>query len=138
MTASWFDLSLDSFLCCLAIGTLALSSGEKLRLAMAFGACDALASFLGAILPHALPAPPTLPIYLVACLLLGLAARYSRTLLYALPVLLGIDNFFESAGPESVLAAGLGSAALALGGLTLGGLVRPSLAPRRRWSAPPR
>jgi hypothetical protein len=47
-------LGLDSALCCFAIGCTSLAWNARLRLAFAFGACDAIASAAGALL-YALP-----------------------------------------------------------------------------------
>jgi hypothetical protein len=54
-----FALGLDSAACCMAIGTIALSSGERFRLALAFGACDMAAS----IVAYPLPASHAFAVY---------------------------------------------------------------------------
>jgi putative Mn2+ efflux pump MntP len=115
---SMFGLGLDSFLACLAIGAHELSWQERVRLAVAFGACDAAATFVGAVRPHWLLEPPALAIYVVFVLVLGRAARSNRTLLYILPVLLSLDNLFSGAPPSTALLLGLGSAVMAMFGLS--------------------
>jgi len=121
---SVFGLGLDSFLACLAIGSHELSWRERLRLAVAFGVCDAAATGLGSIRPHRIPEPPALLIYLLCALLLSRAARSSRTLLYALPALLSVDNLFAGAPASMALLLGLGSAAMAMFGLSLAAACR--------------
>jgi|HubBroStandDraft_5_1064220.scaffolds.fasta_scaffold321941_1 hypothetical protein len=115
-------LGLDSALCCFAIGCTSLAWNARLRLAFAFGACDAIASAAGALLNHPLAAPPTFATYLCCALLLGVAARYSRKLLYALPVLFSLDNFSYGDGLGNAIIDGMGSAVLALGALAAGAL----------------
>ena len=115
-------LGLDSGLCCFAIGLTPIAWSTSVRLALAFGACDAIASAAGALSNHPLAAPPTFIVYLCCVVLLGLATRYSRKLVYALPVLLSLDNFASGSGLGDALADGFSSAALALAGLVLGAL----------------
>lgn len=115
-------LALDSGLCCFAIGWTPLVWSTGARLALAFGACDAIASAAGVLCNHPLAPPPTLVVYLCCAGLLGLATRYSRKLVYALPVLLSLDNFASGSGLGNAVSDGIGSAMLALAGLSLGAL----------------
>lgn len=125
---SLIGLGFDSFLASLVIGSYAWSGRERLRLALAFGGCDAVAALVGQVWPHRFAEPPTLAIYLGCVFLLAVAARTSRIVLYALPVLLSIDNLF-SGGPASMVPAlGASSALMALLGLSLTALVRNNLA----------
>jgi hypothetical protein len=119
-----YGLGLDSLLACLAIGAHGLSWRERLRLAGAFGVWDAAATVLGSFRPHRLPEPPALVIYLLCALLLSRAARSNRALLYALPALLSIDNLFGGAPASMALLVGLGSATMAMFGLSLAAACR--------------
>ena len=115
-------LGLDSGVCCFAIGWMPLAWRTRAMLALAFGACDAMASAAGVLSNHPLAAPPTLVVYLCCAALLGLATRYSRKLLYALPILLSLDNFASGTGLDNAISDGIGSAMLALAGFSLGAL----------------
>jgi hypothetical protein len=85
-------LGLDSALCCFGIGCTSLAWSTRMRLALAFGACDATGSVAGALLHHPLAAPPSYAVYLCCAVLLAVAARYSRNILYALPVLFSLES----------------------------------------------
>jgi len=124
MLTSVFGLGLDSFLACLVIGWQELSWRERVRLAVAFGACDAAATLLGAFRPHPLPERPAFVLYLLFVLLLGRAARSSRTLIYALPALLSLDNLWGGRPASLTLALGLSSAVIAMCGLSLASACR--------------
>ncbi len=52
-----FDIGLgiDSFIACLAMGALPITRWEAVRLAAAFGLCDAAATLIGMQIPHAMP-----------------------------------------------------------------------------------
>jgi putative Mn2+ efflux pump MntP len=122
--AAIFDLGLDSLLAGLALGSRSLSWRDRLRFAMIFGLCDATANLCGSVWQHPFPEPPALAIYILCALSLCFAARYSRSLLYALPVLLSIDNLF-SGGPATMAPLlGFSSAAMALLGLTVAAACR--------------
>jgi putative Mn2+ efflux pump MntP len=116
---SGFGLSLDSLVAGFAIGHLSLSWRERLNLAIAFGAWDAAASFAGLGFPHRSLEPPSLMIYILCALLLGRAAQSSRNLLYALPAVFSIDNFFSGCPANAALALGLSSTILSLFGLSV-------------------
>jgi hypothetical protein len=122
--ASIIALGSDGFLASLAIGTLAMPWRARVRLAAAFGVSDALGTWLGALLQHGLPEPPALAVWLVCSLILGVAARSSHRILYALPVLLGLDNLFAGTSPDLAPALGASSALMAMAGLSLGGACR--------------
>jgi hypothetical protein len=122
---SMFVLGLDSFVSCLAIGSHSLSWRERLRLALAFGACDATATLLGTMRPHRVEELAVFPVYVLCALLIVRAYRPGRRLLYALPVLLSIDNLFSGDPVSMVPATGFGSAAMALLGVSLAAACRP-------------
>jgi putative Mn2+ efflux pump MntP len=116
--ASGLGLSLDSLVASCAIGFLSLSWRERLNLAIAFGAWDAAAILMGSAIPHRLLEPPSLAIYILFVLMLSLAARSNRRLLYALPMILSIDNFFSGCPASAAFALGLSSATLSLLGFS--------------------
>ena len=122
-------LGFDSFLAGLIIGFKALSWRERFHLALAFGACDGIATITGSLwwprlAEHQFATPgltePAAFALCLICLLLVLAtARKSRILLYSLPLLLCVDNFFCGLPASSAAALGASSATMALLGLTL-------------------
>jgi putative Mn2+ efflux pump MntP len=118
------SLGLDSFMAGLAIGPILPSWGGRMLSALAFGLCDGLASWLGASIQHQLPDLPEFVLYIGSVVLLLAGAIRSRAWLFALPLVLSIDNLAAAvpAGQAPVLA--LGSAAMAGVGLALGGVGR--------------
>ena len=116
-------LGLDSAFCCVAIGTAPLAWSTRLKLALAFGVCDAAASALGSIFAYPFPAPPALAIYLCCAVLLGFSARNDRRLINALPFVLSLDNLVAGGGLYSALPDGFASATLALFGLCAGAII---------------
>jgi hypothetical protein len=119
-----FGLSLDSGLCCFAIGTQTLSRRERAGLVLAFGLCDMAASLAGPALASGLPEPPEFLLYALGAAMLGGACRYKRKLLYGLPLLLSIDNLMVGAGtPGAALNLGVASALWAVAGLGMGKIV---------------
>jgi hypothetical protein len=120
---SVLGFGLDSFLAGLAIGPFLKSWRERFGLALAFGAFDIAATFAGSAWPHGLVELNALPLYLLCAFLL--AATVRRTgLVYWLPLALSLDNFFGGARTDTALAAGVGSALLALIGLSVTGVYR--------------
>jgi putative Mn2+ efflux pump MntP len=113
------EFGLDSFLAGLAVGSFALSKRHWLRLAFAFGACDAAATLAGSFRPHWLRELPSLPIYLLCAFLVARAVRSNRALLYTLPLLLSVDNFFSGNPASTAPALGFGSAVFVLLGLSV-------------------
>ena len=116
-------LGTDSFLACVAIGSLAISLRERIWLAAAFGAFDACATLIsnaGVVLPE----PLALTIYLVCAFLLGYAAKSRRSIVYLLPLLLSVDNVFSGGTPVFALLLGVSSGVMAMAGLVLGGACR--------------
>jgi putative Mn2+ efflux pump MntP len=130
-------LSLDSFVVCIALGTFVSGRATRRRLVLAFGGCDALATLAGAA--HGPLAtigwmgnagPALLGVYGIAVLLAGWWGRAvagDRRVLFALPVLLSLDNLVVGAGSTAGIAtalwsamAGLASGTMALAGLMLG------------------
>lgn len=121
------SLGYDSLLACCAAG---MGRPTRVRigwLATACGLCDAGATTLGQAFPQ-LPALPVNVSYLGCAILLGLATQYSRRLIWALPVMLCLDNLAGGVGPghrwAGVAALGLWSAAMALCGFALASLLR--------------
>jgi hypothetical protein len=110
-------LTADSFVCGLALGSQALPTALRLRLVLAFGICDAIASAIGQMIGHPKMLPPALIVYLCCAGLLGLAAGGNRRILYALPVLLCIDNLAD--GASSPIPAGVASGAMAAFGMAI-------------------
>jgi hypothetical protein len=94
---------------------------------MAFGVCDGIAASLGIHSDYHLPEPVTIVVYFVGAFLLGRAARSRSVLLYALPVLLSVDNLLGGAPTTLAPALGIGSALMALFGLSVSLLIRPAL-----------
>ena len=129
LLASVFSFSLDTFLACLGVGFFLKSWRQRLGLAVAFGACDGMAAGLGLRVDYHLPEPLTVTIYLLAAFMLGRAARSRSALLFALPVLFSIDNLFGGAPATLAPALGVGSALMAMLGLTLSLMVRQALVP---------
>jgi len=121
---SLVGLGSDSFVASLVIGSYALTWRDRFRYAIAFGCCDAAAVLMGPMLPHRVPGPPALAIYLACVLVLAVAARTRRTVLYALPLLLSMDNLFSGAPPSMAPLLGASSAVMALLGLSLAVLGR--------------
>lgn len=117
-------LGIDSFFACLVIGACGLSRHEVLGWGLAFGACDAAASLLGAIWPLQISHAAALGIYSLCLLLLLWAARDRRVLLYGLPVVLSFDNLSGGTPALMAPALGAGSAVMAVWGLSVAASVR--------------
>jgi putative Mn2+ efflux pump MntP len=144
-------LGTDSFVVSCACGPLRSGRWARLRLAMAFAGCDALALLVGAGLRWRVGAWGRAPVPIVIagaalCLFLATAhgKRVSGRLLFALPVLLSFDNlvFGAAGGPLSLRVAanagllGMASGVMALAGLALGGAAsRLTRTPAQRWAA---
>jgi putative Mn2+ efflux pump MntP len=146
-----FALSLDTFIVSIALGTMGLGRAAKRNLVLLFGLCDGAASLAGG----ALAAPwlkdvgvlfarvEASALYLFAILIIALgwyaraAAKPPRDAnwLYALPFILGLDNFMSglSFGATSVpflcwaAIVGVSSALLSWVGLQTGFAVRALL-----------
>jgi hypothetical protein len=133
-------LSMDSFLACLALSALRLSSRGRYCLAAAFGVCDGLATALSAMPNASLLTLPILTICSMLVLTSGSSGSYGgrltfnfnlsfrRRWLIVPPLALSIDNLLGSAPPSAALACGVSSMAWALLGLQLGSMARVS-----RW-----
>lgn len=117
-------LGFDSFLAGLVIGSYALSSRDRFRIAIMFGACDAAATLVGSLWLHRSAEPPALAVYLICVLLLASSTRARRALLYCLPALLSVDNLFGGVPASLAPALGGSSALMALLGLSLAALGR--------------
>jgi hypothetical protein len=107
-----------SFLTGVATDSCVQSSRDRLRVAVAFGTCDAN-TLLGSFWPHRFPEPPALAVYFRCAILFGRSARSSRALFYALPAILSVDNFFAGCRATTALALGFGSTVMAMLGLGL-------------------
>jgi putative Mn2+ efflux pump MntP len=127
-----FSLGLDSFLAGLVVGPILLSWGGRTRLALGFGLCDGLASWAGACMPHQLLRFPDVVAYVCCVPLLLASATRSRAWLYALPLVLSIDNLAAGIPASQTPILALSSAAMAAVGLALGGLGRAAAA----WMLP--
>ncbi len=138
---------LDSFLVSVPLGAIELSPLRRRRLALSFGACDGLATGLGALLPLAgvrffiwepvWIAPALIAGYGLFVITLGLGVSADGSggkggrLLFALPVLLSLDNFVGGSAssisaPEVVAGAvelGAISGAMSLAGLAVGAML---------------
>lgn len=112
-------LSLDSFLVCLGIGWHVRSWHDRLRLAMVFGGCDAVAAMLGSLWHYRSLGLTAFAGYLLCAFLLGQTIRPRRMLIYALPLLLSLDNLLAGVPANLAAALGAGSALMALIGLGL-------------------
>lgn len=113
------NFGFDSFLAGVAIGLCALSWRHNVRLALAFGACDTAATLAGSMWPHRLPEVPALAIYLICACLFVRAIRSNRVLLYVLPVLFSVDNFFGGDPASMAPTLGFGSTVMVLLGLSV-------------------
>jgi len=146
---------LDSFLVSIPLGAMELVPSRRRRLALAFGACDGLATGLGALLPLAgvrvfsgkmeWIAPALMAGYGLSVIALGwrVGAESPRgqgsRLAFVLPAFLSLDNLVGGSAslmgtPENVAGAvvmGAISGALSLAGLAVGAAVA-----RRAGSTP--
>ncbi len=107
--------SFDSFLASLFIGSRLLRIRGRMIWAAAFGVCDYVATAAGAW-AHLLPQPSALAIYSACAAWFFLGARNRAALIYALPILLCMDNLFCGTAGQSAPVVGLASAALSLAG----------------------
>jgi len=117
-------LGSDSVVAGLAIGPFVTSWRAGAAYALLFGVCDGVATVLGSMIPHRVPEPPELLIYLAAACLLAAGIRHSRAWLWALPMLFSLDNLVAGYPAVDAPQLALGSAAMAGLGLALGGVGR--------------
>jgi hypothetical protein len=102
--------SLDSFIASLVIGCVSIGWRTRITLAAGFGICDAVAAAVGSFLPPVDLDFTLFAIYAVCVILLAANARTQRSaLLYALPILLSVDNLFCGMSVESAPVLGIGS-----------------------------
>ena len=127
----------DSLIAGLMIGPALSSWRDRVLLVLLFGVCDGSATLLGAAVPHFVPEPPAVLIYLLAVALVILGARRGRVWLYAIPVLFSIDNLAAGSAASDAPGLALGSAAMAAAGLALGGLCAAQRVGRSWRSARP-
>jgi hypothetical protein len=124
-----FRLSVDSFIAAGIVGAIVIRTRTKIILAVAFGICDALASFAASEWKITCPLPLSisgsflLAVYLFLVIIASHAATKNIWIFYGLPVFSALDNLvFRS---EGILATGVLSAAIAgLGVLLSSSLVR--------------
>jgi manganese efflux pump family protein len=153
-----FALAWDSFLASLALGSLRLSLRHRLRMALAFGLCDAAALLAGFAISEPVArgvgpwASPVAPLFLggYGLYVIVVARRCERRQtqdaddhwwLLGVPVSLSLDNLIAglSVGLDrfpfvtSVAVIGATSALLSLAALLAGGTIR-RLAPARAES----
>ena len=121
---SIFLLGLDSLLAGLALGSILPSWRGRAVFVLLFGACDGIATLVGAAVPHFAPEPPAAALYLIAVALIIQGARRSRMWLYAMPVLFSLDNLAAGNAASDAVGLALSSAAMVSVGLALGGLGR--------------
>jgi|SRR5277367_4886597 len=115
-------LGLDSFLACLVIGARSAPSREPVRLAIAFGVWDAMATLVGSLWPHRSVELSVILTWALWAFLLCRMARPSRRFLYLLPALLSLDNLFAGSSASMAPAIAVSSASMALCGLFLGSI----------------
>jgi hypothetical protein len=126
-------LSFDSFLASLILGTRSLATRQQLLLSAAFGVCDYAASMAGWSGSSAFEGPFQFAIYALCAALLALAARGPRrAMIYALPLLLSLDNLFCGIPSKMAPLLGVGSAAIALAGFGAAALGKKLLRTLRR------
>ncbi len=119
-----FLLGFDSLLAGLAVGPILSSWRGRALFVALFGLCDGIATLLGAAVPHLVPEPPAVALYLLGVVLIIQGARRSRAWLYAMPVLFSLDNLAAGSPAAAAPALALSSAAMAAVGLALGALGR--------------
>jgi hypothetical protein len=117
-------LGSDSLVAGLAIGPWVASWRAGAAYALLFGVSDGMATVLGATIPHRVPEPPAILIYLVAVGVFARGARHSRLWLCVLPVLVSLDNLAAGRPASGAVALALSSALMAALGMALGGLGR--------------
>ncbi len=113
-------LGLDSFLACLVIGARSVPWRDRVRLALAFGGWDAMATLAGSLWPHRSVELSAIVAWALWAFLLCRIARPSRRFLYLLPALLSLDNLFAGSPASMAPAIAVSSASMALCGLCLG------------------
>jgi len=109
--------SLDSFIASLVIGCGSMGWRARVTLAAGFGICDGAAAAVGSFSPHVGLESFQFGIYAVCVTLLAANARDRwPALLYALPLLLSLDNLFCGLSVESAPVLGIGSCVSSLMG----------------------
>lgn len=125
MISGVFLCSTDSFIGAFSIQLCGRGRLNRAAVVASFAVCDALASYAGAQFANSAMHWPSTTLFALAAAVSAAAVIRSEMaprLLWCLPVLFGIDNFF--AGPSGIfgaapsqLAAGVGSAVLATAGV---------------------
>jgi len=119
--------SLDAFIACCAIGWQAHTWRKRFALALMFGACDAAASMLASFWSLRTPEMVTFVVYLLGVFLFVHSVRSKPRLVYALPVVLSVDNLFGCASANVIPAVALTTTVAAMLGMTLAASVRRGL-----------
>lgn len=123
-----FSLAFDSFLASCLLGMISMSWQQRVYLACAFGAWDALGSTLGMMLPHSPEA--ALASFALAAWLYIEAVKPATKLYFALPILCSLDNLLTGAStPTPPLMIAASSATLAMLGLFVGARIRMIVSP---------
>jgi len=123
LTASGAFLGMDSLLASLLIGPFLQNWRKRAQFALLFGLSDWGATIVGASLPHVPPAPPEIVLYVVAVLLIALAARRSRRWLLVMPAFFSLDNLAAGWPSACAPALGVGSGVAAIVGLACGSIL---------------
>ncbi len=121
------SLGLDSLVAGLAVGWILSGWRGRISFALGCGLCDGIASWAGAAVPHQLPDCFDAGLYLVCVGLLLAGAVRTRAWLYAMPVVLSIDNLAAGVSADQAPLLALSSAVMAASGLALAGLGRISV-----------
>jgi hypothetical protein len=140
--------SLDSFLASLGIGLIESSAINRRRLVAAFALCDCLGTIVGASLRLGMAPmrPGGLGLTLASLLFSGVAlgvmvcSRRLPSILFAIPILLSLDNFLTGLLDGSIEAlssawiAGVASGLLAGSGFAAASVVRTQFSRARAFA----
>jgi putative Mn2+ efflux pump MntP len=131
-----FILSVDSFVASLVVGAIGIDRNRQIRMAALFGVCDAAASVIGFACEPATHVPSSiqLPLFRVVlaayavigvlfCSRLKNAQRGTSWWIWALPVVMSLDNLLAPAGRanpggQAVIVA-LGSGLMSFAGFRI-------------------
>jgi hypothetical protein len=116
-------LGSDSLLSGFFIGPL-LDWRRRAWLALLYGICDGMTTWVGASIPHDLPDPPLAVLYLICVILVTLAARHSVKWLLLVPFILSLDNLACGAPANMVPELALLSGLMALVGMAASAFAR--------------
>jgi hypothetical protein len=109
--------SFDSFIASLVIGCGSMGWRARIALGAGFGICEGAAAAVGSFSPHVGLESSQFVVYALCVTLLAANARDQRpALLFALPILLSVDNLFCGLSLESAPVLGIGSCVSSLMG----------------------